>query len=186
MVYVPEGTATAPDWADRPHLSPLIVIPRSAEIQAAEGALGQALVAMVGGTRPAVSTAMVSSYLFERFGITSLEADVRRHDPEDFVVRFRHQVDHDRVLAAHPGGSLLPLVWRPWRRTSIASAGSFRFKVLVGMKCVPLHARNVATTQTILGPSLRTMTRSSLSRLGASTPGSSLRNRSSSFQSHRS
>lgn len=35
----------------------------------------------------------------------------------------------------------------------MASAGSFRFRVLVGMKRIPLHARNAATAQTILGPS---------------------------------
>lgn len=35
----------------------------------------------------------------------------------------------------------------------MASGGSFRFRVLVGMTCVPLHARNAATAQTILGPS---------------------------------
>lgn len=43
---------------------------------------------------------MVSSFLFERFGITSLDAEVRRHEPEDFVVRFRHRSDRDRVLAS--------------------------------------------------------------------------------------
>lgn len=50
-------------------------------------------------------------------------------------------------------GALLPLVWRPWRRTSMASTGSLRFRVLVGMTRVPLHARNTAVAQMILGPS---------------------------------
>lgn len=34
----------------------------------------------------------------------------------------------------------------------MASGGSFRFLVLVGMTRVPLHARNVPTAQAILGP----------------------------------
>lgn len=124
--------------------SGLVVVPRTV-VLAHEETLDRALVAMVGGTRPAVSTAMVSAYLFERFGITTLEADVRLHEPEDFVVRFRHRTDRDRVLAAPPGGHLLPLVWYLWRRTTMANIASFRYKVLIGMRRVPLHGRNVET-----------------------------------------
>jgi len=76
----------------------------------AEDALSLALVATVGGTRPAVSPAMVSSYLFERFGLTVDDAAVSRHDPEDFVVRFGHREDKDWVLAAPAMGARLPLV----------------------------------------------------------------------------
>lgn len=65
---------------------------------------------MIGCSRPPVSTAMVSRYLLERFDIAAEEADVRRHEPEDFVVRFRHRVDRDRVLASRPSGLLLPLI----------------------------------------------------------------------------
>jgi hypothetical protein len=133
-------------------------------LQAAENALGLALVAMVGGTRPAVSPPMVAAYLLEHFDIRPGEAEVRRHDPEDFIVRFRRREDRDRVLAAPPGGMLLPLVWRPWRRTSMASAGTFRFRVLVGMTRVPLHARSTAMAQVF---SLR------LSRKRSSRPPSS-------------
>jgi len=131
----------------------LVVVPRLAEVQAAEDDLGHSLVVLVGGTRPAMSPAMVTVYLFERFDIMAGEAEVRRHEPEDFVVRFRRRVDRDRVLAAPPTGAPLPLLWRPWWRTSWATAGTFRYRVLVGMRRVPLHARNVATAQTILGPS---------------------------------
>ena len=34
----------------------------------------------------------------------------------------------------------------------MASGWSLRFRVLVGMRRVPLHAQNASTTQTILGP----------------------------------
>lgn len=34
----------------------------------------------------------------------------------------------------------------------MASGGSFRYRVLVGMRRVPLHARSTSTAQTILGP----------------------------------
>lgn len=129
----------------------LVVIPRSAELQHAEDALGLALVATVGGTRPPVSPDMVSHFLLERFGIPQLDAVVSRHDPEDFVVRFRRSADRNRVLAAPPGGALLPLLWRPWLRTAMATTGSFRFSALVGLTRVPLHARSASTAQTILG-----------------------------------
>ena len=129
----------------------LVVLPRSAEVQGAEDVLELALVALVGGTRPQVTTAMVYSYLFNRFEITSDVVDVRRHYPEDFVVRFLQRADRDRVLGSQPGGYLIPLIWRPWRRTSLASMGEFRFRVFVALARVPLHARNGATAQAVLG-----------------------------------
>ena len=130
-----------------------MVIPRSTEIQAAEDAFELALVGLVGGTRPVVSTATVYSFLYSEFELTMNDVELRRHHPEDFIARFRRRADRDRVLASRPGGYLLPLTWRPWQRTSLATAESFNFQVVVGMLRVPLHARNVATAQIILGPS---------------------------------
>lgn len=92
-------------------------------------------------------------FLFERFGITSHDADIRIYEPQDFIVRFRHQEDRNRVLASGSTGPPLPLVWYPWRRTSAAVAGAFCYMVQIGMRRVPLHARNVPTAQAILGPS---------------------------------
>lgn len=151
-VELPAHALVVSDWEDGPHHSPILVVPRSAELQRDEDALGRALVVTVGGTRPVVSTAMVSSLLFERFGLTTQDADVRRHVPEDFIVRFRRPADRDRVLAAGPTGAPLPLIWNPWRRTSLAHSGAFRYRVLVGMRRIPLHAWNVPTVQTVLGP----------------------------------
>ena len=129
----------------------LVVVPRTEAIQAAEEALDNALVAMVGGTRPDVTTGMVYTSLFNHFDITADEVDVRRHAPEDFVARFRHRADRDRVLESRPSGQV-PLVWRPWRRTSQASGGSFSFHVVMAIARVPLHARNTTVAQAILGP----------------------------------
>lgn len=78
----------------------VVVVPRTAELQAAEEDLGRAVVVLVGGTRPTVSLAMISSYLLERFDIAVEDADVRRPKPEDFIVRFRHPVDRERILAS--------------------------------------------------------------------------------------
>lgn len=142
----PEGRSA------RPRRTEFVVVPRSVELQAAEDELGLGLVAVVGGTRGPVSPAMVRQFLFDRFGVAGEDAEVRRHDPEDFVVRFRRCEDRDRVLSTPAVGAQFSLIWRPWRRTSMASGGSFRYRVLVGMRRVPLHARNASTVQTILGP----------------------------------
>jgi hypothetical protein len=89
------------------------VVPHTDEIQAAEDGLGNALMALVRGTRPFVSTSMVYRFLHDRFHIWADNVDVRRYEPEDFIVRFRLREDRDRVLASRPGGGLLPLLWRP-------------------------------------------------------------------------
>jgi hypothetical protein len=46
---------------------------------------------------------MVIRFIYDRFDIRADKVDVRRHDPEDFIVRFRHRTDRDRVLASRPG-----------------------------------------------------------------------------------
>ena len=122
--------------------APMVVVPRSPAVQAAEDSLRLALVANVAGNRPSVSTAMLRDHLVQHFGLTAGEFDVRRHFPEDFVVRFQHDADRDLVLASRRP-SALPMVWYPWRRTTLAHLGSFKFKVLLALSRVPLHARSV-------------------------------------------
>ena len=50
-------------------------------------------------------------------------------------------------------GAPFSLIWKWWRRTSMASACSFRFRVLVGLMGIPSHARLASVTQTVLGSS---------------------------------
>lgn len=99
-----------------------------------------------------MSTAMVSRYLLDRFDLPEDTFVVRRHEPEDFVVRFSRREDRDRILAAPPSGGLLPLIWHPWWRTASHSGVSFRCLVLVGLRGLPLHAQSAAVAQSILGP----------------------------------
>lgn len=57
---------------------------------------------------------------------------VLRYAPEDFLVRFRSQAAMLDVLhASTPTNTPFSLVWRRWRRETMASPGSFRFKVLL-------------------------------------------------------
>lgn len=66
----------------------------------AEDALSLALVALVGGTCPPVTPAMVRDHLRSRFHIDDAAMSVMRHEPEDFIVHFSHRVDLKWVLAA--------------------------------------------------------------------------------------
>jgi hypothetical protein len=94
---------------------------------------------------------MVRAYLATYFGIDEALASVQCHDPEDFVVRFSRREDMEVVLHTAIHGAPFSLIWHPWRWTSLTFAGSFHFRVLVGMRRVLLHARSVVVAQTILG-----------------------------------
>lgn len=124
------------DTGDRRPFVELVVVPRSAELQAVEDALSLALVALVGGTRPLVSPAMVRSYLCNHFGITDDDVSVLRHAPQDFIVRFRRREDLEVVLVTPVAREATPftLIRRRWSRFTNAAAGSFTFRVLVGLK----------------------------------------------------
>lgn len=76
----------------------LVVIPRTPALQAAEDALSLALVALVLGTRPAVSPAMVRDQLHVHFGIDDDLYTVHRTRPNDFIVHFSRQEDLEVVL----------------------------------------------------------------------------------------
>lgn len=94
---------------------------------------------------------MVLDTLCSRHGIAPDDIDVRRHEPEDFLVRFRRWDDYDRVLATRHRDNRLPLIWRPWTRLSTGVAENFTFRVVLALRNVPLHARNLEVAQTILG-----------------------------------
>lgn len=66
---------------------------------------------------------------------------------------FVNRYDRDLVLGHVPPHPPFTLVWSPWRRTSMASAGAFTFRVLVEMQNILPHARSVAIAERILGSS---------------------------------
>ncbi|CAD6222371.1 unnamed protein product [Miscanthus lutarioriparius] len=130
----------------------LVVVPRTMAIQVAEEALSLALLALVLGTRPAVTPVAMLYYLQEHYGITEEHVSVRRTRPDDFLVRFSHQEDLDLVLYnQRPEGVSFALWWRRYSCLIMGSAGAFRYRVLVGMKGIPSHARSSEVAQTILG-----------------------------------
>ena len=134
----------------------LVIVPCTTEIQAAEDALSLALVALVGGTRPPVTPAMVREHLRDQFNIEDDVMSVLWHAPEDFIVRFRSRDDLERVLNSRPppvAASPFVLLWRRWSRLSSAMAGAFTYKVLVGIKGVPAHALSEDVAAHLLGSS---------------------------------
>jgi hypothetical protein len=97
---------------------------------------------------------MVREHLRTRFNVDDDTMSVRRHAPEDFIVRFSRSEDLKRVLSAPPvEAAPFSLRWRRWSRLSSANAASFTFRVLVGIKGVPAHALSTAVAQQLLGSS---------------------------------
>lgn len=74
-------------------LTEIVVVPRSAELEAAEEVLSRAFIAVVGGTRPMVTVAMVHQQLSAHYGIADESFSVRWHMPEDFIVLFDNRLD---------------------------------------------------------------------------------------------
>ena len=66
------------------------------ELEAVECDLGLALVAVIAGTRLQVSPAMMRDYLATYLEI--VDATVRIHESEDFIVRFSRLQDLEAVL----------------------------------------------------------------------------------------
>lgn len=101
----------SPRTRERSSLLQLVVVPRSQTLQASEEAL--ALDAMVIGTRPAVTTAMVRDHLREGFGLVDDLFSVARHWPDDFIVRFSRREDLELVLGTpQPDDAPFALRWR--------------------------------------------------------------------------
>jgi hypothetical protein len=67
----------------------MVVVPRSAELEESDAALRFALVALVAGTRPAISTTMVTAYLNTFFGLDTLTFSVSSTRSRGLRRRFR-------------------------------------------------------------------------------------------------
>jgi hypothetical protein len=107
----------------------------------AEAELQNALVVMVGGTRPQVSPTQVQEYLEAFFQIGPDRVQVVRFHPADFLLRFSNRDDADRVLhALAPPGAGLVLVFQWWRPQIGALFSPLRYMVLLPITNIPAHA----------------------------------------------
>jgi hypothetical protein len=102
-----------------------------------------AMVASVGGRRPAVSTEQVAAALRWR-GIPATVFSVHSHAPEDFLIVLesaelrRHVAGLPSVLVAGT-----PLVLRPWNRQVQAKQVPLRSRVFLVLEGIPPHAWDV-------------------------------------------
>jgi hypothetical protein len=69
------------------------------------GRLSLALLALVLGTRPAMTLATMLHYHHEHYGIMEERVSVQRTRPNDFLVRFSHQEDLELILNNQRPGS---------------------------------------------------------------------------------
>nr|AWA45122.1 UPI0001A88450 related cluster [Saccharum spontaneum] len=125
-------------------ISEIVVIPRTVELSTTEEALSSlALVAM----NSAIGVSgRCSSHLESFYHISSEEFTVSRYAPEDFLVRFIAREDLENVVhALMPLNTPFYLVWKWWRRQSMASVGAMRFKVLLGLKGLLVHTWSTDT-----------------------------------------
>jgi hypothetical protein len=107
---------------------------------------------MIAGTRRHVSSDLVGRLLEEFFVLLPEDFEIFRHAPEDFLVIFADPAVGQRVLHSQlPPEAPCQLVWKRWRRQATAWFEPLRFRVLVELKGIPSHARNVNTVQAILG-----------------------------------
>lgn len=128
--------------------------PALCRINAAKDALSLALIALIGGNRPAMSPAEVRYHLVSRYHIDAEAFTVSRYAPEDFLVRFHaRDVLEDVLHAPTPLGAPFTLLWRRWCHQPTATADALYFKVLIGISEFSAHLWSSEVVQHIGGSS---------------------------------
>jgi hypothetical protein len=107
------------------------MVHHSDEINVTEQALERALVAVVGGARPSVSTTDVRLWLRDFYGIPSSNVTVHRFHLKDFLISFSLPGDMFRVLHHPPPNPSFALILKRWRRQLMASMDNLLFCVTI-------------------------------------------------------
>jgi hypothetical protein len=135
-------------------MAPLCVVRRTRSMDDLERRLQHAVVAYVGGDRPAVTCGQVAEALYEQLGIMADRCSVHPYQPEDFLIVLASADLRRSVLAQasidHAGFSLF---LKPWTRLAQASKVIQRTRVQLIMEGVPPHAWDRETTEELLGTS---------------------------------
>ncbi|KAK1629936.1 hypothetical protein QYE76_004251 [Lolium multiflorum] len=134
--------------------APLCVVRRSSDMNDLERRLQFAMVAHVGGHRPAVSCGQVGEALLAKLGIPTAALSVHRFAPEDFLVVFSSE-EHRNIVAAAPtvthGG--FSLFFRRWNRQAQASQICMRSRLHLAIEGIPPHAWDTGVVERLLGNS---------------------------------
>uniref|UniRef100_A0ACD5ZF05 Uncharacterized protein n=1 Tax=Avena sativa TaxID=4498 RepID=A0ACD5ZF05_AVESA len=128
-----------------------VIIPRSTEIEEAEGVLQRAMVATITGTRPAVAIDEVARVLCS-LGLEAHDFSIHRHHPEDFLIIFTAKHFMTRVAGDHFIGNLnFTLTIRPWCKLAHAGIGRLDYHVDIEISGIPPHAWNLSSAEFLLG-----------------------------------
>jgi hypothetical protein len=126
----------------------------TATIDVVEASLSTTLVAMVGGARPTVTPSQVYTYLDRYFNVAGHEVQVRRAQPDDFLLVFTSGNTASRVLhAAIPKGAEFSLFFHHWHHQSRAQRVLHRYNVMLVLENLPVHVWSVECAQMIIGMS---------------------------------
>ncbi|KAK1686447.1 hypothetical protein QYE76_047295 [Lolium multiflorum] len=131
----------------------LCVVRRSAAMCDLEQRLRFAMVASVGGRRPAVSCEQVAAALRWR-GVPEGAVSAHTFAPEDFLVVFESEELRNHVVGMSPvlvAGA--PLSFRQWNRQAQASLVPMKTRVLLVIEGIPPHAWDTAVVEDVLGKS---------------------------------
>jgi hypothetical protein len=122
---------------------------------------------MVAGAQRGIASDQVGRLLEEFYVLLHDDFTIFRHAPEDFLVVFNTPEVAQRVLhVVLPVDAPFQLVWKRWRRQNTTKYGPLRFRVLVELKGISAHARNVHTAQIILGAACSNLVEATLSLVG--------------------
>ncbi|KAK1645617.1 hypothetical protein QYE76_063422 [Lolium multiflorum] len=122
----------------------LCVVRRTETMGDLEQRLQFAMVASVGGRRPAVTCEQVLAALKWR-GVPEGAVSVHAYAPEDFLVIFATAELRDHVASRPPvlvAGA--PLSWRPWNRQAQAELVPLKSRVWLILEGIPPHAWDIA------------------------------------------
>uniref|UniRef100_A0ACD5TKI7 Uncharacterized protein n=1 Tax=Avena sativa TaxID=4498 RepID=A0ACD5TKI7_AVESA len=141
-----------------------VILPRSTEIVAAEGALRWALVAFVSGQRSSISLIEAGAAVAARVPRAEDNFTVHRSWPADFLVVCSSRRVRDDVMAAGVvDGRGFSLRFSPWNRQLQAVRRPLRYRAHLELTGIPPHAWNRTTAVALLGSAAW------IERLGAST-----------------
>uniref|UniRef100_A0ACD5YRB2 Uncharacterized protein n=1 Tax=Avena sativa TaxID=4498 RepID=A0ACD5YRB2_AVESA len=129
-----------------------VIIPRSAEIVAAEDALRWALVAFVSGQRSNVSLIEAGAAVAAQVPRAEDNFTIHRSWPADFLlVCSSRRVRDDVVAAGVVDGRGFSLRFSPWNRQLQAVRCPLRFRAHLELTGIPAHAWNRSTVVALLG-----------------------------------
>ncbi|XP_020185949.2 uncharacterized protein [Aegilops tauschii subsp. strangulata] len=135
-------------------LSEVCILQRSVGMDDLEHRLKLAVVAYVGGSRPATSYAMAAEAISAQLGIPRHKFSVHKFHPQDFLVVFAVHEFRSRALVVsfveHQG---VKIFIRPWLRQAQATSRLMHVQVYLIIEGIPSHAWSRDTAAELLGSS---------------------------------